>query len=91
MSKRLNYLLEPISNVEIDPQQAVVQMRSSPPSRDEDRSCSYYELMADRSGLSLVRYRAASGQSRTSEPFCLTRQVIVRLLRDMDAAVAEFC
>ena len=36
LSKRLTYLLEPISPIETDPSGATVQLRSNPPQKDED-------------------------------------------------------
>ena len=44
LSKRLTYLLEPISPIEVDADQCVVQMRSNPPARD-DNGIRYYELL----------------------------------------------
>src|SRR5687767_1416326 len=56
LSKKLTYLLEPISPVEVDADQCVVQMRSSPPQRD-DNGTRYYELLVRRGGeLSLRRF-----------------------------------
>src|SRR5438270_14089553 len=36
LSRRLTYLLEPISPIEVDAQQCVVQLRSNPPQKDEN-------------------------------------------------------
>ena len=47
LASRLTYLLEPIGAVEFDPEGCVVQLRSIPPHKDDDKS-SYYELLARR-------------------------------------------
>ncbi len=44
LAKRLTYLLEPISPIEVDADQCIVQMRSSPPQRD-DNGTRYYEIV----------------------------------------------
>ena len=36
LSERLSYLLEPVSTVEVDQQRCIVQMRSRPPSTDDE-------------------------------------------------------
>jgi hypothetical protein len=88
LSKRLTYLLEPISPIETDAEGCTVQMRSNPPHKDTDRT-SYYELLVSRAGeLSLCRYtRVAKGQ-RQAIPAQLTREVLVRLAGDFSAVVA---
>ncbi|MBI2825301.1 MAG: hypothetical protein HYX69_11505 [Planctomycetia bacterium] len=88
LSARLTYLLEPISPVEIDHGECVVQMRSSPPQRDEDRT-SYYELVIRRGGaLRLCRYAKAPGDVRQIIPAHVTREVFLRLVGDFSAVVA---
>src|SRR4051812_31281905 len=47
ISSRITYLLEPIAPIEIDSERCVVQLRSSPPQKDEDRT-TYYELLVER-------------------------------------------
>ena len=88
LSARLTYLLEPIRPIEVDPDQCVVQMRSSPPQKD-DNGTSYYELLVARGGrLSLSRYSRPVGQSeREAVSAHVTREVFLRLVRDF-AAVA---
>ena len=62
LSRRLTYLLEPISPMEAMPQQCVVQLRSNPPQKD-DNGTSYYELLVARGGrLSLCRWLKERGQ-----------------------------
>ena len=88
LSARLTYLLEPISPIELDSQGCVVQMRSTPPHKDADRT-SYYELLVARTGeLSLVRYTRAAGEPRDVIPAQVTREVLTRLASDFAAVVA---
>ena len=88
LSGRLTYLLEPISPIETDAEGCVVQMRSNPPQKNEDRT-SYYELLVARAGqLTLCRYTRTPGQPRQVVPAELTREVLVRLAGDFVAAVA---
>jgi hypothetical protein len=83
---RLTYLLEPISITEADSDSAAVQLRSSPPHKDDDGT-SYYELLVRRGGaISLRRYLARKGQLRERIPAELTRQVLCRLADDFVAA-----
>jgi hypothetical protein len=88
LSAKLTYLLEPISPIETDAHGCVVQLRSHPPQKEDDRT-SYYELLVSRSGeLSLVRYSRAAGQSRQIIPTHVTREVLSRLVGDF-ASVAS--
>src|SRR5688572_3870562 len=41
LAGRLTYLLEPIAPIEADAEGCTVQMRSSPPQRDDDGTCYY--------------------------------------------------
>ncbi|HEV3006050.1 MAG TPA: hypothetical protein VGX78_16395 [Pirellulales bacterium] len=87
LAARLTYLLEPISPVEVDAQQCVVQLRSNPPQRDADRT-SYYELLVRRGGeLSLCRWTKNPGDVRQALSAQVTREVLLRLVSDF-AAVA---
>lgn len=81
LSQQLSYLLESISPVEIDDEACVVQMRSSPPEKDDDGT-RYYELVVARGELSLVRYCKAPGQPRTIVSANVTREVFERLADD---------
>jgi hypothetical protein len=86
LSRRLTYLLEPISPIEVDQQQCVVQLRSNPPQKDENGS-SYYELLVQRGGrLSLSRWAKEPGQVRRTVPAHVTREVFLRLVADFAAA-----
>ena len=88
LSKRLTYLLEPISPVEVDAGQCVVQLRSNPPQRDESGT-SYYELLVQRGGrLSLARWVKEPGVSRRAVPAQVTREVFLRLIADFSAAAS---
>ena len=89
LSAALTYLLEPIAPIEIDSDRCVVQMRSSPPSRDED-SRSYYELLVQRDGrLNLNRYTKPNGGMRLLVPAEVTREVFARLVGDFADAADE--
>jgi hypothetical protein len=82
LADRLTYLMEPISPIELDAQECVVQMRSNPPQRDDDGR-SYYELLVRRGGeISLVRYRKGNGAAREQIPATVTREVLLRLVGD---------
>ena len=87
LSQKINYLLEPISPIEIDSEGATVQMRSNPPQKDDDGT-KYYELLVRRDGLTLCRYSRAPGQSRQPVPANVTREVLTRLAGDFQDAVA---
>jgi hypothetical protein len=87
LSKRLSYLLEPISPIEVDTQQCVVQLRSSPPQQGDGAS-SYYELLVQKGGqLSLRRYTKLKGQPRQVSPAQVTREVLLRLIADFSAVL----
>ncbi len=89
LARRLTYLLEPISPVEVDAQQCVIQLRSNPPQRGETGS-SYYELLVARGGrLSLVRYAKEPQTPRRLVPAQVTREVFLRLIADFSAAAAS--
>jgi hypothetical protein len=87
LSKRLTYLLEPISPIETDVDRCMVQMRSTPPHKLSDH-VDYYELLVNRSGeLSLCRYSRPTGSiERIAIPAHVTREVLVRLAGDFAAA-----
>jgi hypothetical protein len=88
LSRRLTYLLEPITAVEIDAGQCVVLMRSNPPQKD-DNATSYYELLVKKGGLiSLCRYKKEPGEVRRFVPAHVTREVFLRLVDDFSKAAA---
>lgn len=87
LCSRVNYLLEPISPIEIDAQGCSVQMRSNPPQSD-DNGRRYYELLLRRGGcISLRRYEKQPGAARTVVPAVLTHEVVVRLVDDFSTTV----
>ncbi len=87
LAARLNYLLEPIGLIEVDADRCVVQLRSIPPQKEEDRT-TYYELLAQRGGLfTLCRYEAYPGQPRQTIAAEVTREVFLRLAEDFGALV----
>jgi hypothetical protein len=87
LADRLTYLLEPISPIEVDAQECVVQMRSNPPHKDDDGR-SYYELLVRRGGeIALVRYRKENGTARHQIPATVTREVLLRLVSDFGAVL----
>jgi hypothetical protein len=89
LAARLNYLLEPISPIEIDVDACVVQLRSNPPHRDDD-GLAYYELLVRRGGeITLTRFRKDSGAGRQRVPATITREVLLRLAADFSTAIAE--
>ncbi len=85
LSTRLSYLLESISPIEVDDEACVVQMRSSPPQKDDDGT-RYYELTVARGELNLCRYSRPSGQLRKIVSANVTREVFERLAEDFVAA-----
>jgi hypothetical protein len=86
LAARLTYLLEPIHPIEVDADQCVVQLRSNPPHRDDDRT-SYYELLVRRPGtISLMRYGKQTGEARQPIPAHVTREVLLRLVDDLSHA-----
>ena len=87
LSKRLGYLLESISPMEVDEGACVVQMRSNPPHKDDDGT-RYYELVVARGELTLCRFARVSNQPRTVVAANVTREVFERLVEDFVAAVA---
>jgi hypothetical protein len=87
LAARLTYLMEPIRPIEIDVDACVVQLRSSPPQKDDDGR-SYYELLVRRGGeIALSRYRKESGTPRQQIPATVTREVLLRLAGDFSAVL----
>lgn len=86
LSARLSYLLEAVAPVEIDKEGCVVQMRSSPPTK-EDGQTSYYELVVRKGEIALRRWARQTGQPRQAAEIHLTQEVFVRLAKDFSEAV----
>ena len=85
IAERLQYLLEPIRLIECD--ETTMQVRSDPPSTEDDQSRCYYELLVKNNGLSLRRYQAGSGQTRRPIAMSFTREVLRRLCNDLEDAI----
>jgi len=83
---RLSYLMEPLDVIEVDEHLQVVQLRSSPPHREEG-AIRYYELELRPGEYSLRRYRKQPQCSREAIPITVTREVFRRLVTDF-ASVA---
>jgi hypothetical protein len=89
LCRRVTYLLEPISPIEIDATGCVVQMRSNPPHKD-DNGLKYYELTLRRGGcVSLCRYEKQPSNARAVVAATLTHEVLARLVEDFSSAVNE--
>ena len=87
LAERLTYLMEPIAPIEHDAQECVVQLRSSPPQRDDDGR-SYYELIVRRGGeIALSRFRKENGDARRVIAATVTREVLLRLAGDFSAVL----
>ena len=87
LSERLTYLMEPIRPIELDADACTVQMRSSPPQRDDDGR-SYYELVVRRGGeLYLCRYRKEPGKPRQQVAATVTGEALLRLVDDFEAVL----
>ena len=87
LASKLTYLLEPIGAMELDEQGFTLQLRSSPPHKDDDGTC-YFELLARRGGeIRLCRYRKTPDQPRSIVPGKLTRETFLRLADDLAGAV----
>jgi hypothetical protein len=83
LADRVRYLLEPLHVHEVDPLEAAVQLRSSPPQRDA-RSVSYYEVTAQRDGgWRLVRYEKQPEQPRQQVAALVTSEVLQRVCQDV--------
>ncbi len=89
LAKRLHYLLEPISPIEVDRQSTTIQMRSDPPNSENRSSRSYYELTTSPKGLRLLRFQKKRGSPRHTVPMTFTREVLIRLVNDMVSATTE--
>jgi hypothetical protein len=86
LSKRICYLLEPITPIEVDTDRCIVQMRSNPP-RKHAAGTDYYELLVTADGrIHLARYSRAPGATRAPIAAQLTHEVLVRLAGDFVAA-----
>ncbi len=88
LAERLTYLMEPISPIELDSEACVVQLRSTPPQRDDDGRA-YFELTVHKGGeLLLRRFRKEPQTARTPIAATVTRDVLLRLVEDFGAVLA---
>ena len=86
---RITYLLEPISPIETDADGCVVQMRSTPPQKQDDGRF-YYELFLRRGGsVTMHRYEKQPSSIRQRVAATLTHEVLGRLIEDFDEAVDD--
>ena len=86
LTRRLTYLLEAIEPIEVDEDRCVVQLRSCPPHKEQDRT-SYYELLVRRGGeVRLCRYAKEPGGVRREIAAQTTREVLLRLAVDLSEA-----
>ena len=87
LSARVTYLMEPIGPVELDVESCTVQMRSVPPTREDDGT-TYYEILVRRGGeVALVRYQKVPSEPRRVIPAVVTREVLYRLAEDFEAVL----
>ena len=87
LAARVTYLLEPLAPVELDSSEGVVQMRSTPPQQQDDET-NYYELVIRQGGqVAITRFQQRGGGARQNVPATLTREVLLRLVGDLVAAV----
>jgi hypothetical protein len=91
LADRVRYLLEPLQVHEVDGELAAIQLRSSPPQRQE-RTVWYYEVTAERRGSwRLVRYEKAPSAPRQQVPALVTIEVLARLCEDVVEAACATC
>ncbi len=87
LSSRLVYLLEPLAAIEFDQDAAILQMRSNPPTEDEQTGRSYYELLFRPGTCTLRRFQKQNGQPREQIAMAFTHEVLARLVGDFEATV----
>ena len=80
LTRRLNYLDEPISVIEVD---VAVQVRSTVPAQVPG-GLEYFEVLVAATGITLMRWRkpAIAGDPRTPVPADLTLKVLCRVCQD---------
>src|SRR5437588_8785522 len=87
LADRLTYLMEPIAPIEFDAHECIVQLRSSPPQREDDGR-SYFALLVRRGGeIVLKRYHKENGVGRQQVAATVTREVLQRLIGDFCAVL----
>jgi len=88
LARDMTYLLEPIRTIESDADLRTAQLRSDPPHQTDDATF-YYEIVARPAELSLCRYAKSSGEPRRRVNSAFTHEVLVRIVRDFERAVAK--
>ena len=88
--QRVNYLLEPLRTIELDPHAARALVRSEKP-RQREASLTYYELLADgKRHSSLQRYEYDRAQRRRHPvDFSLTSDQLEILVDDLVASASD--
>jgi hypothetical protein len=88
LCKKVTYLLEHIGPLEADAESETVLIRSTPPTRQPDRT-TFYEVLVQAPGrLNLRRYtRAAHQADRRPCDMQTTHEVLVKLVSDVVAAI----
>ena len=90
LSQRITYLLEQMAPLEFDEEAQQVLIRSKSPDQLAD-GAQYYEVTLSQQGAGtflLKRYRSVKGQpGRTAVDMLLTREVILKLVDDLQATI----
>jgi hypothetical protein len=92
IARRLNYLEEPLGVWELNPLDAAVQLRSTPPQREDD-AVSYWEVLlrgGETPSLRLARYRWQPGLAeRTLVEYPATFSMLGRIADDLAACLED--
>ena len=86
VANRVTYLMEPLVVLELDEQEAAVELRSKTPTPRDGRR-SYYEVVLAADGSAVLERISFNEADRKREavPFQLTREVLERLVDDLVA------
>jgi len=91
LCRRVTYLLENLGPLEADQEGQTVLVRSTPPTKEADRT-TFYEMLVKAPGIvSLRRYtRPARDAERVALDMQMTHEVLLKLVRDIvDAATGS--
>ena len=88
LAERVQYLLEPLALIEVDPEGATVQLRSATPAQVENARA-YYEVLAKPGTLHVCRYVTRPSAARELTSMHLTHEQLTRLLADVANVVAS--
>lgn len=86
IEQRLRYLLEPIRLIELDPLDAVANLKSDPPSPSEG-SVKYFDAWLSTNKFQLRRYQARQGSCPKRVDFQMTRETFVKLTDDLSQMI----